>query len=273
MHLPILRFLPLAILLGLLGGGILQFAHSSQENLKAIPAVDQNCEVPSQTRAERLRFLTRRIEDLRKDSLQIKAERAKLEDAVKTMNLGYRVSRVGRVTSEAAGLYLGYGALKTAIQGREVIKVAGQVIPLLLGQSITLHSLIKSSDLVEGKLDREFRNQLTQLVDEPFELQDSLDFMTRPHCGPRECGVYSSQIERLSAEIDQWHTDAVTEHEANAGWGFLEFMHRSYGTRISQLDLPWASAHLVLMNARIAYLELVRLAMIQDQGACLFIGK
>jgi len=249
------------------------FAAPPMEAAEIVPVADLSCALSVKERAQRLSFLTQEIRSLQSGIKRVEGEQAKLRDAVVSMEGAYQFSRNARLTTEVVGLFMGYGSIKAAYQAKEVIQLAGGIVPLIMGQSVTLHMLFKSAALIEGKLDGEFTYRFTQLLSKPFSLDSGRDFLTQPKCSVNSCAITSPDVEVLHADLKKWHQNALKEHAAKKSWPLFEFFHKSYGNQVANIDLPYTSGVLTMMKARTAYLELLQLAMVQDQAACIYRSK
>jgi len=237
------------------------------------PVADLACSLSVKERAQRLGFLSDEIRSIHAGISQVEQEQKKLRDAVVRMEGSYQFSRNARLMTEVVGLFMGYGSIKAAYQAKEVIQFAGGIVPMIMGQSVTLHMLFKSAELIEGKLDGEFTYRLTQLLSKPFSIDSGREFLTQPKCSIHTCPITSPDVEALHVDLKKWHTNALKEHAAKKPWVLFEFFHKSYGNQVANIDLPYSSGVLTVMKARAAYLELLQLAMVQDQAACIYRSK
>jgi len=266
----------LALLSALVFSALTQVSHAgtraeppleAQESLA--PVADTQCKLAPSVRTERLHYLDKLILDSEDRSHRLREESKVLEEAVRKMEVAYQVAQVCKVTSDAASFAAGYGTLKAAIVAKQYISVSGRIIPLVIGQAITLNGLTRNSKLVVGKLEVGFRNRLANTLNSPLSLDSSLDFLKSPKCPKNQCALYSSEIESLIGELEIWHSEALARHTDSSGWPVFEFFHHDFGRQLAEIDLPWLSGLTILLDARTAYLETLRLAMLQDQAACM----
>ncbi len=256
----------LGILALFLGMGA--WASHSNDEVSYPPVADLNCSLPPAARVARLAFVRKQLFTEIQNLDQLAAHKRQTQADLDAMNTSYRVAQAFKITSDLAGFAAGYGSLKATLGGKEVIEIAGKIVPLLIGQSLALHNLLLLNDLKEGSLEVSFQRQLRDLLAKPLSMTANLAFLTSETCPNGLCPISSPEVLRLNEDLDQWFAVTLKRHQELAGWSVFEFFHRNYGNQLAQIELPYASGKVILKNLQIAHLELLKLTLLQDQAAC-----